>query len=91
MNSVIENSTLQFLRELSRNNNRDWFTANKEKYISAQHNIIEFLGSLIEEISKFDEEIGKMEAKKSLFRIYRDTRFPRCVKSDFVESLISEL
>ncbi|WP_447952102.1 DUF2461 domain-containing protein [Chryseobacterium koreense] len=77
MNPVIENSTLQFLRELSRNNNREWFLENKEKYISANENVIVFVEKLIEEIAKFDEDIGKLDAKKSLFRIYRDVRFSK--------------
>lgn len=77
MKPAIENSTLQFLRELSRNNNRDWFNANKMSYVSAHQNVIAFVEGLIEEISEFDEGIGKMDAKKSLFRIYRDTRFSK--------------
>ena len=31
----------------------------------------------MEEMADFDEEIGKLEAKKSVFRIYRDTRFSK--------------
>lgn len=70
-------STLKFLKDLSKNNNRDWFTENKKLYTEAQEDVIAFLENLIEEISKFDEEIGKLDAKKSLFRIYRDVRFSK--------------
>lgn len=70
-------STLQFLRNLQKNNNRDWFNDNKTFYQEAQQDVISFVEKLIEEIAAFDEEIGKLDAKKSLFRIYRDTRFSK--------------
>lgn len=77
MNPKIENSTLKFLKDLAKNNNRDWFTENKEKYVAANENAVNFVENLIEKLAEFDEEIGKLDAKKSLFRIYRDTRFSK--------------
>lgn len=70
-------STLQFLRNLHKNNNRDWFNENKAIYQEAQQDVVSFVEKLIEEMSTFDEELGKLDAKKSLFRIYRDTRFSK--------------
>lgn len=77
MTATIENSTLQFLKDLNKNNNRDWFAANKERYSDANANVADFVENLIENIGKFDEEILKTDARKSLFRIYRDTRFSK--------------
>lgn len=71
----MKSSTIQFLKTLVKNNNRDWFTENKETYLEAQQETIAFVEELIHEIAKFDEEVLKIDAKKSLFRIYRDTRF----------------
>ncbi|MDR2206468.1 MAG: DUF2461 domain-containing protein [Flavobacteriaceae bacterium] len=73
----MKNTTLQFLKKLEKNNNRDWFNENKKLYIEAHGDVINFVEILIEKISKFDEAIGKMDAKKSMFRIYRDTRFSK--------------
>ncbi|WP_374365268.1 DUF2461 domain-containing protein [Cloacibacterium sp.] len=73
----MQSSTLQFLRTLEKNNNREWFNENKTTYQEAQQDIISFVEKLIEEMVVFDEEIGKADAKKSLFRIYRDTRFSK--------------
>ena len=70
-------STLQFLRKLEKNNNREWFNENKTLYQEAQQDVISFVEKLIEEMVDFDEEMGKLEAKKSVFRIYRDTRFSK--------------
>ncbi|OWK72845.1 TIGR02453 family protein [Flavobacteriaceae bacterium JJC] len=75
MSVKIESTTLNFLRNLTKNNNREWFAENKEKYISAQENVISFVENLIENIGEFDGEILKTDAKKSVFRIYRDVRF----------------
>ena len=73
----MQSSTLQFLRTLEKNNNRDWFNENKTIYQEAQQDVISFVEKLIEEMATFDEEVGKVDAKKSLFRIYRDTRFSK--------------
>lgn len=73
----MEKSTLQFLAKLEKNNNRDWFNENKNRYLEAQADVINFVDNLIQEIGKFDEDILKLDAKKSLFRIYRDTRFSK--------------
>lgn len=73
----IDSSTLNFLKRLTQNNNRDWFNDNKDLYLEAQQNVILFLERLIEEIAKFEEDILKIDAKKSMFRIYRDTRFSK--------------
>ena len=77
MSSKIEASTLNFLKKLSKNNNREWFTENKDQYITAQQNVLNVVETLIEKIGEFDEEMLKIDAKKSLFRIYRDVRFSK--------------
>lgn len=70
-------TTIQFLRNLKKNNNREWFNDNKTIYQEAQQDVVAFVEKLIEEMATFDEEVGKVDAKKSLFRIYRDTRFSK--------------
>ena len=77
MSAVIKNSTLLFLKDLHKNNNRDWFNENKDRYRAAHTNVADFVEVLIEEIGEFDEEILKTDAKKALFRIYRDVRFSK--------------
>lgn len=73
----MQSSTLQFLKNLGKNDNREWFNENKTKYQEAQQDVVSFVEKLIEEMITFDEEVGKVDAKKSLFRIYRDTRFSK--------------
>lgn len=77
MSASISPQTFDFLKKLAQNNNREWFNENKSLYTESQENVISFLDELIREMSGFDEELGKIDAKKSLFRIYRDTRFSK--------------
>ena len=73
----IEKSTMQFLKDIDKNNNRDWFQENKPYYLEAQGNVIDFVESVLQNMATYDEEIVKTDVKKALFRIYRDTRFSK--------------
>lgn len=75
MNPRIEKSTLTFLKDLGRNNDREWFAANKERYLQAHENFLQFVQALIVKMTAFEPSLAGMEAKKAVFRIYRDTRF----------------
>jgi len=77
MPTILSPKTFEFLKKLHRNNNREWFTENKNLYTESQQNVIAFLEELIGEMTGFDEALAKIDAKKSLFRIYRDTRFSK--------------
>jgi uncharacterized protein (TIGR02453 family) len=72
--SRISPETLQFLRDLKANNNRDWFAENKPIFQTANANIAQFVDVLLAEMRKVDN-IENESGKKSLFRIYRDVRF----------------
>ena len=72
--SVIQPSSFDFLKKLSRNNNRDWFNKHKEEYLRAQENIQHFVDALIAKMNTHDQ-IETPSGKKSLYRIYNDVRF----------------
>ncbi len=74
---MLEKSTLKFLKALKKNNNRDWFKANKGQYDNAKANFNEFTQALINAIAQFDTGLNNVEAKTCLFRIYRDVRFSK--------------
>ena len=77
MKTAIKKETLQFLKDLKKNNERDWFAKNKDRFVAAHENYIQFVQALINEIAKFDRSVAGLDAKKSVFRIYRDIRFSR--------------
>ena len=68
---------LNFLTDLSKNNNREWFNANKDSYLQARETFDGMVNRLIPGIRKFDPEIGPLTAKDCVFRIYRDVRFSK--------------
>lgn len=70
-------TVFDFLSQLRHNNNREWFNEHKLHYLEARQEVVSFLEVLMSEMAIFDEKIAKIEAKKSLFRIYRDTRFSK--------------
>ncbi|SHE38537.1 TIGR02453 family protein [Bacteroides luti] len=65
----------QFLKELSLNNNREWFNDHKDDYLKAQTEFENLLTAIIQRISLFDNEIVGIQAKDCTYRIYRDVRF----------------
>lgn len=71
---VIAKSTLDFLKSLSRNNNRDWFNNHKDQYLAAKANVEAFLDELITQMNRHDR-LETPSGKKSLYRIYNDVRF----------------
>ena len=66
-----------FLNKLKENNNREWFNDNKSEFEETRDAFIEFLSYLIGEIEAFDKHILGVDPKKSMYRIYRDTRFSK--------------
>lgn len=68
---------IQFLNELEKNNNREWFAENKAWYDQVRLDFEQISKELVLEISKFDEEIMQVDVKDCIFRIYRDTRFSK--------------
>src|SRR4051794_40920235 len=66
---------IQFLGELSENNNRAWFVMNKPRYDILRAEFLEVVTKLITDISKFDPAVAGCNPKKALFRINRDMRF----------------
>ena len=77
MSANLSPKVFDFLKKLNKNNNREWFTENKSLYTESQENVIAFIEDLLKEMAGFDQDLGKIDAKKSLFRIYRDTRFSK--------------
>lgn len=69
-----------FLRELADNNNREWFQANKDRYIEhVKEPFLEFITAVDPELAKINRNIVADPRPNggSMFRIYRDTRFAK--------------
>ncbi|MGH7709771.1 MAG: DUF2461 domain-containing protein, partial [Gemmatimonadaceae bacterium] len=69
--------TLAFLRNLKRNNRRDWFEEHKPSYrTDVQEVMLSFVQEMDARFGRFAPEIVG-DQKKSTFRIYRDVRFSK--------------
>lgn len=72
--------TLTFLKELSKNNNREWFAVNRQRYEdevrTPSFEYIEKMAKPLQTISPyFDATVKKVGG--SLMRVHRDTRFSK--------------
>lgn len=74
---MIARSTLDFLKKLKKNNNKDWFDANRDAYELAKTNMQDVVKQLIDQLSVFDSTIKGLEPKHCMFRINRDVRFSK--------------
>lgn len=80
MPAIFGPQLFSFLRELKRNNNREWFQENKERYLREVRDpmlvFIEAFGRPLDGISR-NFLADPRPTGGSMFRIYRDTRFSK--------------
>jgi uncharacterized protein (TIGR02453 family) len=74
---MLQQSTLKFLKDLKKNNNKPWFDASRSKYESAKKDFDSFIQEVIEKLAKSDDTISGLKAKDCMFRINRDVRFAK--------------
>lgn len=74
---MLQPSTLQFLKELKKNNNKEWFDKNRKKYEAAKADFAQLAEKVIAQLSKTDKTIAHLKPKDCLFRINRDIRFSK--------------
>lgn len=72
----MDNKTmLDYLAELSANNNREWYHAHKTEYKAATSQFEELVQALIYGIGAFDPSVLHNVPKELTFKLVRDTRF----------------
>lgn len=71
----IKKSTLEFLDNLKRNNNRDWFIKNKGLYLEVKNNFESFAQEIINNLIDIEPIMKGLEVKSCVYRINRDIRF----------------
>lgn len=75
---MLQVNTLNFLSELSLNNERNWFQDHKADYESAKADALALIARIIPQLSEVDKAFASdTAAKKCLMRIYRDVRFSK--------------
>ncbi|MEM9650062.1 MAG: DUF2461 domain-containing protein [Bacteroidota bacterium] len=74
---MITKAYSQFFEELSKNNHKEWFHANKKRYENeVKAPFLDLLDELLVTLVEWDSRILP-DSKKALFRINRDVRFAK--------------
>lgn len=68
-------STLSFLKNLAKNNNKPWFDSHRKEYEAAKKDFELFIEALLHELSAVEPLFKEQKAKDTIFRIFRDVRF----------------
>jgi uncharacterized protein (TIGR02453 family) len=74
---MLKPSTLKFIKDLDKHNNKTWFDANRKKYEDAKFDFENFVQRIIDKHGKKDPDIASLKAKETTFRINRDVRFSK--------------
>ena len=71
--------TVAYLKKLSKNNNREWFEANRELYNSDfLEPCVQFIIEMGDKLQDIDPDIVAIpKVDKSIFRLHRDVRFSK--------------
>lgn len=72
---MITAPTLTFLQDLKKNNNKEWFDANRPRYERAKAEYHVFVAKVLEALKTVDPTLEKVQLKQCVFRINRDVRF----------------
>ncbi len=78
---------LNYLAELSANNNREWYQAHKDEYTACRTDFEAGVKQALAAISLFDGEISHLQVKDCVYRFNRDTRFS-ADKSPYIKTTL---
>lgn len=74
---MIQATTIKFLKDLEKNNDKSWFDVNRSRYEAAREAFLQSVEAMIKAIALFEPAIGEQTAKQTVFRINRDVRFSK--------------
>ena len=74
---MLQPSTLKFLKDLKKNNNKPWFDLHRPQYEASKKDLGDFIQSIILQHGKKDNDIRELTPQKCMFRINRDIRFSK--------------
>ncbi|KAG0032562.1 hypothetical protein BGZ81_010610 [Podila clonocystis] len=72
---AIQPETLEFIRDLKENNDREYMLLNQERFLEAKADFMDFIRMVKEGLLEADPDVMDQEPKDSMMRIYRDVRF----------------
>lgn len=73
----MDRATLDFFKQLKRNNNKEWFHGHRPEYEAALAGFTSHVTKLIPGARKLIPDLGPLNPKDAIFRIFRDVRFAK--------------
>ncbi len=74
---MLAKESLQFLDDLRKNNNREWFQENKKRYEVFKKDYHQLVSDFLDAMKPLDPSLELLEVKNCTFRINRDIRFSK--------------
>lgn len=74
---MLQSSTLRFIRQLSRNNNKEWFEKHRKQYEDARMDFEQLVTAIIQRFGNIDPDVAPLTARQCIYRQYRDVRFSK--------------
>ena len=74
---MLTKESLQFLDDLKKNNNREWFQDNKKRYEVFKKDYHQLVSDFLDAMKPLDPSLELLEVKNCTFRINRDIRFSK--------------
>jgi uncharacterized protein (TIGR02453 family) len=74
---MLSEGTIRFLKQLKKNNHREWFERNRKNYEAAREEFTGLVKLILEAHGKKDPDISHLTPKDCIFRINRDVRFSK--------------
>jgi len=74
---MLSKESLQFIDDLTANNNRDWFLEHKKRYDKFKSDYQNLVAAFLSELKPLDTSLEFLEVKNCTFRINRDIRFSK--------------
>ena len=74
---MITQATIKFLRELKKNNSKEWFDTNRSRYELAKGEYLLFVEQVLNKMKIVDPSLQEIQPKQCVFRINRDVRFSK--------------
>ena len=84
---MLSPSTIKFLKELKKNNNKAWFDINRKMYEEAKADFAAFIQKVIDQLSKKDLSIKKVRQEID----YNFAAFRKITSSNIFKSVYSDL
>jgi uncharacterized protein (TIGR02453 family) len=72
---MLNKSTISFLKNLAKHNNRDWMQANRPAYEAARADFLQFTQQVLTGFAKHEPDLRPLQPKDCVFRQNRDVRF----------------